>query len=111
MLTRDQIMAARDFETRTVEVPEWGGAVTLRSLSAKDRDNFESELSLTQDLRNLRARLVVKALVDDEGVRLFKDEDADDLGEKSSQVIIRLFDIVREMAGMSDEDLESAQGN
>lgn len=111
MLTRDSILAAKDFDQRTVEVPEWGGEVIVRGLCSKDRDNFEAELAATQDLTNLRARLVVKALIDEEGNRLFSDKDAEVLGEKNSLVVIRLFDIVREMSGMTDEELEEAQGN
>jgi len=111
MLTRDLILAAKDFETKTVHVPEWNGDVTLRGLSSIDRDNFEAEVAATQDLRNLRARLVVKAIVDEEGNRIFKDSDAEVLGEKNSQVMCRLFDEVRDLSGMSDEDLEEAQGN
>jgi hypothetical protein len=111
MLTRDSILAAKDFTTRTVNVPEWDGDVLLRGLSSKDRDNFEAELAATNDMRNLRARLVVKSIVDADGNRLFSDEDADVLGEKNSQVMIKLFDVVRDMSGMSDEELEAAQGN
>lgn len=109
MLTKEMILAAKDFEIKTINVPEWGGDLHLRGLSSADRDAFEAELGVTNDLRNLRARLVVKALVDEQGVRLFSDDEADLLGEKSSEVMLRLFDEVRSMNGMSDEDLEEAQ--
>lgn len=111
MLTRDSILAAKDFDFQDVEVPEWGGTVRLRGLSAAERDNFEATLAQTQDLSNLRSRLVVLSLVDDEGNRLFKDSEAKELGEKNALVIMRLFEIVRDLSGMADEDLQDAQGN
>lgn len=111
MLSRESILAAKDFDYKDVEVPEWGGTVRLRGLSAAERDNFEATLAQTQDLSNLRSRLVVLALIDEEGNRLFKDSEAKALGEKNALVVMRLFELVRELSGMSDEDLQEAQGN
>lgn len=111
MLNRDSILNANDFETTEVDVPEWGGTVILRGLSAADRDHYEAEFAQTQDMTNMRSRLVVKALVDHEGNRLFTDKDADELGKKNARVVLRLFDLVRQMSGMSDEDLGIAEGN
>lgn len=109
MLTKEMIMSAQDFEIRKVDVPEWGGEVNLRGLSSADRDNFEAEVGVDQDMKNLRARLVVKAIVDDDGKRIFGDKEAALLGQKSADVIVRLFEVVREMNGMGDADLEAAQ--
>lgn len=109
MLSRDSILSAKDFDFKDVEVPEWGGTVRLRGLSAAERDNFEANLAQTQDLSNLRSRLVVMSLIDEDGARLFKDSEAKELGEKNALVIMKLFEIVRELSGMADEDLQDAQ--
>lgn len=111
MLNRDAILAAKDFKFRDVDVPEWGGTVRVRGLSAAERDSFEASVATTQDLSNLRARLVVLSLVDEEGNRLFKDSEATLLGQKNGVVINKLFDVVRELSGMSDADLGVAEGN
>lgn len=111
MLTRDSILAARDFDLVEVDVPEWGGSVYLRGLSSRDRDRFEAGLAESNDMNNLRARLVVLALVDENGNRLFGDEEAAILGEKNAVVMGRLFDEVRNISGMSDEALGIAEGN
>lgn len=111
MLNKDQILSADDFASRDVEVPEWGGSLRLRSLSARDRDHFEAQFAQSQDLTNIRSRLVVLAIVDEEGNRIFSDAEAKALGEKSGLVVDRLFDIVREMNGMDDEALGVAEGN
>jgi hypothetical protein len=111
MLTKDAILSAKDFTTTEVEVPEWGGTVTVRGLSSKERDRMEAEVAQTQDLQNFRARLVVMGIVDENGDRIFADKDANALGQKSSVVVDRLFDAVRKLSGMDDEALGVAEGN
>lgn len=111
MLDKAAILAAQDFKTKEVDVPEWGGSLHLRGLSSKERDRMEAEVAQTQDLQNFRARLVVMSIVDGDGKRLFTDKDATALGEKSSVVINRLFDEVRDLSGMSDEALGVVEGN
>jgi len=110
-LSRDQILGATDFVFVELEVEEWGGTVRLRGLSASERDAFESSVGVAQDLTNLRSRLVVNCLVDDNGERLFKDSEAKLLGEKNANVINRLFDEVRNLSGMSDDEIGAAEGN
>lgn len=110
-LSKDQILGAVDFDFKEVEVAEWGGSVRLRGLSASERDQFEARLGVSQDLTNMRARLVVNCLVDDEGNRLFADKDAAELGKKNAAVMTRLFDEVRNLSGMSDEALGIAEKN
>lgn len=113
-LSRDQILAADDLETREVDVPEWGGTVKVKALTGKERDAYEASLRVTRgnqtavDTSNLRAKLVGRALVDDEGKRVFTDQDINALGGKSALVLDRLFDIVAEMSGLneSEEDAE-----
>ncbi len=43
-LNRDQALAAqkRELKRETVPVPEWGGDVIVRELSAKERDEYEA---------------------------------------------------------------------
>lgn len=110
-LTKDQILGVVDFNYEEIDVPEWGGAVRLRGLSAAERDDFEASIGVTQDLTNMRARLVVNCIIGEDGNRLFKNSDAKLLGEKNAVVVNKLFDKCRELSGMSDQDLGIAEGN
>ena len=110
-LTRDQILGAVDFNYVDVEVPEWGGSVRLRGLSASERDEFEASVGINKDLTNMRAKMVVNCLIDEDGNRLFKSSDAKQLGEKNALVVNRLFDECRKLSGMGDDDLGIAEGN
>lgn len=116
-LSAEQILAANDREHEDVDVPEWGGTVRVIGLSAADRDAYEAALAATTKgdatamarLQNFRAKLVVKALVDADGKRLFSDADAKELGTKSGKVIDRLFDVVRRLSGMGKDALEQGK--
>ena len=116
-LTRDQILAADDLETREVEVPEWGGSVRVKSLSGRERDAWEASLRATRgnkttaDTSNIRAKLVARALVGDDGQRLFSDRDIAALGDKSALALDRLFDVIAEMSGLSNKADEDAEKN
>lgn len=114
MLTRDAILSAEDLRTETVEVPEWGGTVMVRELSAKERDEYETSIvsvkgtKLDIDPVNMRAKLVSMGCVDEDGNRLFTLDDAEDLGKKSSTALDRIYDKIQEISGMGEGALEDA---
>ena len=53
ILTADDILRAEDLPRELVEVPEWGGAVYVRGLTAWERSEFENEMF---DLKNKRIK-------------------------------------------------------
>ena len=113
MLTRDQILQADDLPYEDVDVPEWGGAVRLRSLTGAERDAFETSIVQGNDrnMRNIRARLVVLCIVDDEGNRVFKDNEAPALGKKSAKALDTLFAVAQKLNGLSNDDVDDLAKN
>lgn len=117
MLTRDQILGANDRKRETVQVPEWGGEIDVISMSGSARDAWEQSLvvrkgsKVEQNLGNMRARLVAACAVDDQGNRIFTDEDAVALGEKSAIALERVCRVAQRLNGLTDNDLEVAKGN
>lgn len=117
LLTRDAILAAPDLLTEEVSVPEWGGTVLVRGLTGTERDAFEEEMIVRRgqhrdvNLANFRARLLVKAVVDKAGKRLFTRADMEALGCKSAAAIQRVFQVAMRLSGMSDEDVEELTKN
>lgn len=117
VLDKDTILNATDQKLTEFEVPEWGGTVYIKIMSGIDRDNFELSLysdagkTKKENLRNLRSRLLVKVLVDENGKRLFKDNDATDLGHKSSVVLDKLYAAARTINGLSKEDVDELTKN
>ncbi|MCT2531021.1 phage tail assembly chaperone [SAR92 clade bacterium H921] len=111
MLDRKSIFKAVDLDIQNVPVPEWGGDICIRGLTARERDHFEASIGQSANLENLRARLVVLSICDETGERVFKDSDATELGKKNAMVVNRLFDICRNMSGMSDADVKELEKN
>jgi hypothetical protein len=116
MLTRDQILGADDRTRETVSVTEWGGDVIVSVMIGTERDEFDIEVSgiAKQDralfLRNARARLLVRCLVDAQGKRLFTTEDVEGLGLRNSAVLERLALIAQRLNYMTDEAMEDLKG-
>lgn len=117
VLTRDQILQANDLPREVVEVPEWGGQVIVRALTGTERDAWEAETfklngqTVQPDLRDIRARLVARAVIDESGARLFTDRDVAQLGAKSAAALIRVFEVAQRLSGLRAEDLKEMRGN
>lgn len=113
LLTRDQIIAVDDRTYEEVDVPEWGGSVRMRSLSGKERDDFEASMmqrkgnKVKDNMANFRARLLALCIVDENGKRLFVlPTEVLALGDRSAAAIQRLYNKANEMNGFSEKDVE-----
>jgi len=117
-LTKDDILKASvSTEVVPLDVPELGGTVYVRGISSGERDGYEQSVmqlrgdKLVPKLSNARAKLIVLALSDEEGARLFSDADVTKLGEMPAKASQRIFDKARELAGLSEEDVSELEGN
>ncbi len=104
------ILAAEDRPLARVEIPEWGGHVYARTMSAAERDAFAAACE-GNAAANIRARLACVTAVDKDGRRLFADGDAEQLGAKSSKAVGRIFDAAAALNGLTDSDVEEISGN
>jgi hypothetical protein len=114
MLTKEQILKAEDLKTETVEVPEWGGSVNVRTMTGTERDAFEQSIVEGKDktnLANIRARLCAATIVDDKGNRIFSDEDAIELGKKSAAALYQIATVAQKLNGFRNKDIEDLGKN
>lgn len=115
MLTRDAILATRaTLRSEDVEVPEWGGTVRVREMTGAERDAWEQSLVGAKgkvNIENVRARLVSRTVVDEAGVRLFSDTDAEALGQTSAAALERVARVAQKLNKLTEDDLEEAKGN
>jgi hypothetical protein len=121
LLTKDDILDKEDRATEIVEVPEWGGAVTVRALSGTERDHYEGSMVRYQrtdkgtveiksvETENVRARLVSLSVVDEEGKRMFAEKDVLALGDKSAAALNRLFDVAQRLSALTNRDVEELE--
>ena len=114
LLTKKDILLAKDFQEETVKVPEWGGEVRLRGLTASERDSFEHELFEQADspgMKVVRASLCARCIIDEVGKRLFSDADIKALGDKSAIALNRVFQVAQKLSGLRKEDVEELAKN
>lgn len=116
-LTKSAILGADDLPTADVEMPEWPdkdgdpGLVRVRGLTGTERDRFEFQMAAARERPDqvaVRASIVGRCLIDEDGNRLFTDKELDRLGGKSGTALDRLFEIVRRLSGMLTEAAEEA---
>jgi hypothetical protein len=118
LLDREQILGVDDRVREIVEIPEWGGSVRVRALSAWDQSQYEQSLmdvrvdktgktttSVRMEGHNIR--LAAYGIVDNDDKSLFTESE---LRGKSAAAIKRVADKVRELSGM-DVTVEEAEGN
>jgi len=114
MLTPDQIENTDDLEIRKISVPEWGGHVFVRTMSAGERDRFVSS-SIEQntgrartDVANITARLLARTVCDESGKLLFPDltQGQNVFARKSARACDRIFDVAAELNALTAEEVK-----
>jgi len=114
MSIREQLLALK-IPTATVKVAGIDGLVSLRGLTAGERDLWEQEVFSQRDIKkgvkNIRASLVVRCLTDETGVRLFTDTEIAQVGAMPSSVIDKLYEHCQRLSGLGAKDAEELEGN
>lgn len=118
---RESILEADDLPREDLPIPEWGVTVWVRTLSGTERDAFEDSnrkvtgsgkgVQITAQMGNFRARLAVLVCCDEDGTRLFSDEDAPALGRKSTAALDRIADVAIRLNRLGPDALEDAEKN
>lgn len=119
-MLQDDIFALDDLPRREVPCPEWAAALGerklfVRTLQGHERDALEAESFRLEEgapghkLDNFRARLLARAVVDEQGEQVFTDPVR--LGGKSSVVLDRMYDLATELNKMRKTDIEGAEKN
>lgn len=134
MLTKVEIDEARDLTREKAPVPEWAPQdtpekeradfyVNIKTMTGMERDRYEAGMIEQQDqsagpakkvkitLENMRAKLLWRTIVDDDGNTIYKKSDIAQLGLKSAKVLDRLWTIARRLNGLSQEDVDFYVGN
>lgn len=113
LLGRNAILEAKDLQTEDVPVPEWGGEVRIRMLTGEERDQFEASMvELRKDgttkanRENVRARLLILCIVNENGETMFNKADIKLLGRKSAKALERVVNACNELNGISEKDIE-----
>lgn len=116
-LTREAFLKPAEVPTERVELPELDAFVTVRGMTANERNKFEKQFRTRSGKRNeavmeqIRQRLVVWACVDENGAPLFTQDDVVQIGNQSASVVERIVMAAQRLCGMTDGDIESMAKN
>ena len=111
-LSKEQILAAKDFTSEIVKVPEWGGDVHIRTMSGADRDAYH--LAMQEEkaaVGKFESLLLALTLADENGALLFTLAEVETLCAKSAAVLDKLAKESLRINGMTTEAKEEAAKN
>ena len=116
VLDRAAILAANDLTVERVNVPKWG-TVCVRVMSGVERRQWEKLVNDSQkdasgmDTLKVLTSLVAKTVCDEQGNRLFSDEDAEALAAKSGAALLYVATAAQRINALTDQDVDDLLGN
>lgn len=109
-LTGLDVLNANDVEIQPVDVPEWGGRVYVRTMSADARGEWEDLVfddAGKPKKDHFRANLVVVTCCDAAGTLLFRPDQAAALSAKATGPIERLYDAAAKLNKIRKQDVDA----
>jgi len=107
LLTRNAILSVVDQQTEDVEVPEWGGVVRLRTLTAAEAIKFSEGVKKGDD--NAAIRILMMSAVNEDGTPMLLEEDIPELRKKSLKTIFRLQKAALRLNGLGKDEVSDAK--
>lgn len=128
LLNRNQILEVKDIKTKIISIPEWGGDIMIKQLSAKEYNDITmnmvnirkmaaKQLSSKKNadenledainelaIKNKKILLIIKSVVDENMKHLFSETDMELLYQKNTNVIDRIIAEIEEFNADSIEE-------
>lgn len=107
VLTGDDILSADDIIgcLEKVPVPEWGGVVYLRPMSALDTIRFQQALKTGGKAKDeAMVSMSQRSLSNDKGILLFEPDNIERMKAKSTAVYLRLQSKILQLNGMTRQE-------
>ncbi|NOZ27960.1 MAG: hypothetical protein GXP39_07910 [Chloroflexi bacterium] len=107
ILSVEQVLEAPDLEERVIEVPEWGGAVRIRSFSKATQQELRKKATVKGEIDGDRLEMLmfIHGVVDP----AFTEEHYELLRKKSAGAIDRVLRAILELSGLTREAVEEAK--
>lgn len=112
ILTAQEIFEARDIEERVVPVPQWGGAVRIKTLSQKQAGDLRKRATRTNPITRqseidndlLEALLFVEGVVEPQ----FTMADYGKLQDKSMAAVSTVLKQIMDASGLTEDAMKNA---
>lgn len=108
VLSVSDLLAAGRSALRFVEIPELQGGVYLRQMTAGDVMAFAERAQSKDegDRENVVLETIAKSVVNEDGVRLFADDDIQKLRDMPISIFNKLSGAINEMTGIRAKEEE-----
>ena len=116
---RTKILAARDAKTEKLEIEEWGVTVWIYSLKYGERNRLllksglgskaTGELNVDQ-INKFIMSLVVATTRDEDGNKIFTNDDIKELETRNSETITKIATIATRLSGLGAEGRNQIKG-
>jgi hypothetical protein len=112
-ITADELLSIEDIRKPTkLFVKAWKRDVWILDPTAEMLRDWEAYCSLPPEKRgDIRARLVVKLVCDEEGNRVFRDDQVVAVGKKSAAAIKEISEFAADRMRVTDKDIEDYEKN
>lgn len=116
-LTRDAFLKPAEIPMEEVPIPELGGSVWIKGMTAKGRAEFERQFQTGSGKQHkgrigeVRERLMVACCCDKDGNQIFQTDDVAAIGLQRVDIIERCVNVAMRLCGMSETDVESLAKN
>lgn len=115
MSLKDQIKMANTRKPLQVFVKEWKLNVYVRVMSVGERDDWELawidiRSKGVEKFRNFRAFYLVRTLCDENGIRIWKDDELDEVAQLDGSVMGELFDVAQRHNKLTEADVVELAG-
>ena len=113
-LDKEKIRHIHDFKINHIFIEEWNDEISVKSMSAKDRIDFET-LQKNSDLSeiDILVSFLIYTCCDHNGNKLFDNSDEDKalLKDKSMDALVRVFKSALELNSLTKNDIEEQAKN
>lgn len=94
----------------TVSIPEMGGDIGIKSMTAAEREGLERRLQKEQENNGIRATVFIYSVCDLEGKLLFNEEDLEAVKTLPNAVVSKIFNASNILNGITaKEEAEAAK--
>jgi len=109
-LSKEQILKADDLQIKKVDVPEWKGYVFVRTLTAEESYEYNSNLldkdGNVKEGRNLIVEYCSFIMCNSKGERIFTFDDVTKLAKKNTKALLKVYEAGKKLNGDEIEELE-----
>ena len=111
-LGREEILKVQDIAIEQVEVPEWGGHVYVKGLTAAERAELVDAMSNKRgkdtviNTKSMREMLAASTVCDKEGKLQFSKSDIKALGKKAAAPMEDIFKVASRLSGLGEDEVE-----